>query len=159
MDQVDVNWWPRFQPPVELLLLPPSLLLSLFLRTNATFLPSVICSADSPSGPWRTPPLQPVHSWRRPVYTALIGSALDWPCDLPAPHTPAFSLSTLFLFYTRILSSPLFAPPIVQISPPLCGSLEHPQWDGGGGGGVVLLCRRTSSRDVNQSWFLQAFLK
>lgn len=111
MDQVDVNWWPRFQPPVELLLLPPSLLLSLFLRTNATFLPSVICSADSPTGPWRTPPLQPVHSWRRPVYTALIGSALDWPCDLPAPHTPAFSLSTLFLFYTRILSSPLFAPP------------------------------------------------
>lgn len=97
---------PRFLPLVELLLLsslpfflPPSL--TLFFRTNATFLPSVIYFADSLSGPWRTTPLQPVHSRRRPVYTALIGSAPHCPCDLPLSPTPLFL--SLFLFYASIL--------------------------------------------------------
>lgn len=89
--------------------LPPVLPL---LRTNATFLPSVICSADSLSGPWRTPPQQPVHSRRRPVYTTLIGSALDCPYDLPPlfPYAPALSL--LLSFCSPLLLCP---PPTVVL--------------------------------------------
>lgn len=150
MHQVVVNWRPRFLPLVELLLLSPSsLLLSFFLRTNATFLPSVICTADSPSGPWRTPPQQPVHSRRRPVYTVLIGSALDCPCDLPPlfPYAHALSLFSLCLFHNP-------QSPQTPATPPygLYALTAHPSvavWSATVGQGM--LCRSPGSKDVNQS--------
>lgn len=93
MHQVDVNWRPRFLPLVDLLplpSLPPSLPPALpLLRTNATFLPSVICSADSPSGPWRTPP-----------------------CNLSTPGGGLFTQRWLGVPWTALVTStPLFHPP------------------------------------------------
>lgn len=158
MHQVDVNWRPRFLPLVELLLFPPSLLLSFFLRTNATFLPSVICSADSPSGPWRTPPSNLstpggglfTQCWLGVPWTALVTSLLSF-------LTPMLIHSSAS-FFSTIQNSPQ-----TPATPPLHGSCAltaHPSvWSSTLGQGIRLLCRRPGSKDVNQSWFLQAFLR
>lgn len=160
MHQVDVNWRPRFLPLVELLLLfPPSLLLSFFLRTNATFLPSVICSADSRSGPWRTPPSN----------LSTPGGGLFTQCWLGVPWTALVTSFPSFLTPMLIHSSPSFfstIPPPQSHATPL--SVVHvpsrptplelsgaPQL----GQDLDLPCRSPGSKDVNQGWFLQAFLR
>lgn len=142
MHQVDVNWRPRFLPLVELLLLfPPSLLRSFFLRTNATFLPSVICSADSPSGPWRTPPSN----------LSTPGGGLFTQCWLGVPWTALATFHPSFLTPMLIHSSPSFFstihnPPYPQTTAiPLCGSCAlpaHPSvavWSSTVGQGIGLL--------------------
>ncbi len=158
MHQVDVNWRHRFLPLVELLPLPSlplSLSLSLPLFQNKCHIPAIsylLCW--QPQWPVEDSPLQPVHSRRRPVYTALIGSALHCPCDL----SPPLSLFYFFLFYTPILSWPLSAPPSVVLAP----SQPTPPWFSEAptvGRGAALLCGSPGRGDVNQSWFLQAFLK
>ena len=143
MHQVDVNWRPplsatSWTPPPRL---PLPLHSPSFLRTNATFLPSVICSADSPSGPWRTPPCNLstpggglfTQRWLGAPCTALVTS--------PPSYAPLFLFSPSFLFSTLILSWPLSLslplcppPPLWFVhthSPPLRGPLKHPQRDGG----------------------------
>lgn len=157
MHQVDVNWRPRFLPLVELLLLfPPSLPLSFFLRTNATFLPSVICSADSPSGPWRTPPSN----------LSTPGGGLFTQCWLGVPWTGLVTSLPSFLTPMLIHPSPSFFSTMqLSLSSPLCGSCAlraHPfvaVWSSTVGQGIGLHCRSLGSKDVNQSWFLQAFPK
>lgn len=139
MHQVDVNWRPRFLPLVELLPLPlpPFLPLSLFffLRTNATFLPSVICSADSPSGPWRTPPCNLstpgvglfTQRWLGAPRTALVTSP-----PLLRPHS--FSLLSPSFLHSYSLLASLCSPhwgSCALTTHPFRAPLKHPQWDGG----------------------------
>lgn len=170
---------PHFLPLVELLLLPsspPFLPPSLSLFKNKCHIPAIsylLCwqpqwpVEDLP----QPPPPQPVHSRRRPVYTVLIGSALLCPCDLwPLPRPPLtrslfrslFSPSFFFL-----LSYSVLAPLVLSLSsPPLytsCTLWAQPSvglWSTHSGTGeAALLCGSPGSTDVNQSGFLQPFLK
>lgn len=104
--------------------------------------------------PPATCPLQEeacLHSadWERPALPL-------WP--LPPLSAPTLSLFSLFLFYAPILSWPLSAPPSEVLAP----SQPTPAWFSEAptvGRGAALLCGSPGSGDVNQSWFLQAFLK
>lgn len=157
MHQVDVNWQPRFLPLVELLPLPlpPFLPLSLFFFfKNKCHIPAIsylLCW--QPQWPVEDSPLQPVHSRRRPVYTALIGSAPDCPCDLSPALTPPLFLSPLSFFSALLFSLGLsLLPPLRFLcphNPPLPCSSEAPTV----GRGAALLCGSPGSGDVNQSWF------
>lgn len=161
MHQVDVNWRPRFLPLVELLPLP-SLPPFLPLFKNKCHIPAIsylLCW--QPQWPVEDSPLQPVHSRRRPVYTALIGSALDCPCDLSPSLMPQLFLSSPS-FFSRLLFSLLASPPPPPLSLVLVPSQPSPLWLSEAatvGRGAALLCGSPGSRDVNQSWFLQTFLK
>lgn len=119
-----------------------------------------------------TPPTCPLQE------EACLHSA-DWECPAlplwpvtsppPTPHPFTLSLSFLsFFLFPALLFGPrpsrslsLFTPTLHllhSLSPALCGSLKHPQWNSGTGE-AALLCGSPGSTDVNQSGFLQPFLK
>lgn len=164
MHQVDVNWRPplsatSWTPPP---LLPPSLSSSLCpcfkeqMPHSCHQLSTLLTASVAHGG---LPPLQPVHSRRRPVYTALIGSAPRCPHDLS--FLPHFFLPHLFFLDSYFATGPLefLPPPLLFLQQHNLFHITTQRFTEAlaVGRGVALARGSQGSRDVNQ--FLQALFK